>query len=34
MDRQGNWTWPFNTSGMYRGHIDAAGNVTIEIFKQ
>ncbi len=34
MDRQGNWTWPFNTSGMYRGHIDAAGNVRIEIFKQ
>jgi len=33
MDRQGNWAWPFNTSGMYRGHIDAAGNVRIEIFK-
>jgi len=33
MDRQGNWTWPFNTSGMYRGHIDAAGNVHIQIFK-
>jgi beta-aspartyl-peptidase (threonine type) len=33
MDRQGNWAWPFNTSGMYRGHIDAAGNVHIEIFK-
>jgi beta-aspartyl-peptidase (threonine type) len=33
MDRQGNWTWPFNTSGMYRGHIDAAGNVQIQIFK-
>ncbi|HKP77356.1 MAG TPA: isoaspartyl peptidase/L-asparaginase, partial [Longimicrobiaceae bacterium] len=34
MDRQGNWAWPFNTSGMYRGHIDAAGNVRIEIFKE
>jgi len=34
MDRQGNWAWPFNTSGMYRGHVDAAGNVHIEIFKQ
>ncbi|HYH81737.1 MAG TPA: isoaspartyl peptidase/L-asparaginase [Longimicrobium sp.] len=34
MDRQGNWTWPFNTSGMYRGHVDAAGNVQIHIFKQ
>lgn len=33
MDRQGNWTWPFNTSGMYRGHVDAAGNVHVEIFK-
>jgi len=33
MDRQGNWVWPFNTSGMYRGHIDAAGNVRVEIFK-
>ncbi|HEX6748361.1 MAG TPA: isoaspartyl peptidase/L-asparaginase [Longimicrobium sp.] len=34
MDRQGNWAWPFNTSGMYRGHIDAAGRVEIQIFKQ
>jgi len=34
MDRQGNWAWPFNTSGMYRGHIDSAGNVRIEIFKE
>jgi beta-aspartyl-peptidase (threonine type) len=33
MDRQGNWTWPFNTSGMYRGHVDAAGNIEIQIFK-
>jgi beta-aspartyl-peptidase (threonine type) len=33
MDRQGNWTWPFNTSGMYRGRIDAAGNVQIQIYK-
>ncbi|HSU16204.1 isoaspartyl peptidase/L-asparaginase [Longimicrobium sp.] len=34
MDRQGNWTWPFNTSGMYRGHIDARGAIQIQIFKQ
>ncbi|HEX8241995.1 MAG TPA: isoaspartyl peptidase/L-asparaginase [Longimicrobium sp.] len=34
MDRQGKWAWPFNTSGMYRGHIDAAGRVEIQIFKQ
>ncbi|HEU4558474.1 MAG TPA: isoaspartyl peptidase/L-asparaginase [Longimicrobium sp.] len=34
MDRQGNWAWPFNTSGMYRGRIDAAGNVRIEIFRE
>ncbi|HEU4561155.1 MAG TPA: isoaspartyl peptidase/L-asparaginase [Longimicrobium sp.] len=34
MDRQGNWTWPFNTSGMYRGYIDAAGNARVEIFKE
>lgn len=34
IDRQGNWAWPFNTSGMYRGRIDAAGNVRIEIFKE
>jgi beta-aspartyl-peptidase (threonine type) len=33
MDRQGNWSWPFNTSGMYRGYIDAAGRARVEIFK-
>ena len=34
MDRQGNWAWPFNTSGMYRGHVDATGRIEIQIFKQ
>ncbi|GIV62114.1 MAG: isoaspartyl peptidase/L-asparaginase [Rhodothermaceae bacterium] len=32
LDRQGNLAMPFNTEGMYRGHIDAAGNVTIGIY--
>lgn len=33
MDRQGNWIWPFNTSGMYRGHVDSTGRIEIQIFK-
>ncbi|HEU4885181.1 MAG TPA: isoaspartyl peptidase/L-asparaginase [Longimicrobium sp.] len=33
MDRQGNFTMPFNSTGMYRGRIDAAGNVTVGIFR-
>jgi hypothetical protein len=24
---------PFNSTGMYRGRIDAAGNVTVGIFR-
>jgi beta-aspartyl-peptidase (threonine type) len=33
MDRQGNFTMPFNSSGMFRGRIDDAGNVTVGIFR-
>jgi beta-aspartyl-peptidase (threonine type) len=33
MDRSGNWTMPFNSTGMFRGRIDAAGNVTVGIFR-
>ena len=33
LDRQGNFAMPFNTSGMYRGRVDAAGKISIEIYK-
>jgi L-asparaginase / beta-aspartyl-peptidase len=33
IDKEGNMTLPFNTSGMYRGHVDAAGKVVVEIYK-
>jgi beta-aspartyl-peptidase (threonine type) len=33
MDRQGNFTMPFNSTGMFRGRVDAAGNVTVGIFR-
>lgn len=33
MDREGNIAMPFNTTGMYRGHIDAEGNVVVQIFR-
>ncbi len=33
MDWQGNVAMPFNTAGMYRGQIDAEGNVTVEIYR-
>jgi L-asparaginase / beta-aspartyl-peptidase len=34
IDRHGNITMPFNTSGMYRGSIDADGNVHTAIFRE
>jgi L-asparaginase / beta-aspartyl-peptidase len=34
LDAKGNYAMPFNTQGMYRGTIDAGGNVTISIFKE
>lgn len=33
IDRKGNITMPFNTSGMYRASIDVEGNVEVAIFK-
>ena len=33
IDRDGNIALPFNTSGMYRGHVDSDGNAVIEIYK-
>ena len=33
IDRQGNITQPFNTSGMYRGSIDQSGKSNIAIYK-
>ncbi len=33
IDKNGNITLPFNTSGMYRGYVDANGKFVTEIFK-
>lgn len=33
LDGQGNFAMPFNTSGMYRGTVDANGKVTVEIYR-
>jgi beta-aspartyl-peptidase (threonine type) len=33
MDKSGNHAWPFNTSGMYRGYVDADGKIVVEIYK-
>lgn len=33
LDKEGNVAMPFNTSGMYRGRIDADGIVSIEIYQ-
>lgn len=34
MDAQGNHTMPFNSSGMYRGHIGVDGRVTVAIYRE
>jgi L-asparaginase / beta-aspartyl-peptidase len=34
MDRQGNWTMPFNSAGMYRGRIGADGRAEVAIFRE
>lgn len=34
MDRAGNIAMPFNSTGMYRGWIDADGKVTVAIFRE
>ena len=33
IDRQGDITLPFNTSGMYRGYVDPNGKLVVEIYK-
>jgi beta-aspartyl-peptidase (threonine type) len=33
IDAKGAMTLPFNTSGMYRGHVDADGQIAVEIFR-
>jgi L-asparaginase / beta-aspartyl-peptidase len=33
LDRQGNIAMPFNTAGMYRGYVDTAGNLVVEIYR-
>ena len=33
IDRDGNISLPFNTAGMYRGHVDSTGKTVIEIYK-
>jgi L-asparaginase / beta-aspartyl-peptidase len=33
MDASGNYTMPFNSAGMYRGHIAADGRMTIGIYR-
>ncbi len=33
VDRYGNISMPFNTSGMYRGYIDREGHLVVRIFK-
>ena len=33
IDKNGNISLPFNTAGMYRGHVDSTGQAVIEIYK-
>lgn len=33
LDRKGNFAMPFNTSGMYRGTVDAEGKISVEIYR-
>jgi beta-aspartyl-peptidase (threonine type) len=33
IDRQGNFTMPFNTEGMYRGHLLKGGQPVVKIFR-
>jgi len=34
MDRQGNWTMPFNSLGMFRGRIGADGKAEVAMFRE
>ena len=33
LDKDGNFALPFNTSGMYRGRVDAEGKTSVEIYR-
>jgi beta-aspartyl-peptidase (threonine type) len=33
IDKDGNFAMPFNTSGMYRGKVDADGKISVDIYK-
>ena len=33
IDREGNFAMPFNTSGMYRGTVDADGKISVGIYR-
>ena len=33
LDKDGNFAMPFNTSGMYRGNVDADGKINVEIYR-
>jgi beta-aspartyl-peptidase (threonine type) len=33
VDKEGNIALPFNTSGMYRGHVDSTGKFVVEIYR-
>jgi beta-aspartyl-peptidase (threonine type) len=33
IDKNGNISLPFNTAGMYRGHVDSTGRAVIEIYR-
>ncbi len=33
LDHAGNFAMPFNTSGMYRGTVDAEGKISVEIYR-
>ncbi|HSV63000.1 MAG TPA: isoaspartyl peptidase/L-asparaginase, partial [Chthoniobacterales bacterium] len=33
IDREGNIALPFNTTGMYRAHVDVDGNSSVAIYK-
>jgi beta-aspartyl-peptidase (threonine type) len=33
VDRDGNIAMPFNTEGMYRGHVGPDGKIVVQIYK-
>ena len=33
LDKDGNFTMPFNTSGMYRGKVGPEGKMSVEIYR-